>query len=61
MEVRGDEHGVGGPRPERGLAEVHGVAREGELHFLRLGLGLGARDGEPDGALDRLRHGDRVA
>jgi len=40
---------------------VHGVAREGELHFLGLGLGLGARDGEPDGAFDRLRHGDRVA
>ena len=61
VEVRGDEHGVGGPRPERGLAEVHGVAREGELHFLGLGLGLGARDGEPDGTFDRLRHGDRVA
>ena len=39
---------------------MHGVAGEGELHFLGLGLGLGARDGEPDGALDRLRHGDRV-
>jgi hypothetical protein len=61
VEVRGDEHGVGRPRLERGLAEVHGVAGEGELHFLGLGLGLGARDGEPDRAFDRLRHGDRVA